>query len=225
MNLADALNQMLGGHLLEDDPLDPEADRFDKFVVVEGRREDNYPGRKSGLLKLPGVPDDDKVTTLLRHVHAKGDLPPGCEFLWDEWAAGAEQPAFDDSTWGELRLPHDWAIDGPFDSTQNPHTGALPIFGTGWYRKTFTLAATATGRFDALVYGAGLYAGTLAFAEAYPLLKGFHGSTSLGQVTIPQYFDLPYGLVVFAVVLMALGGFWGAGWVERAIAARAGRGR
>lgn len=50
------------------------------------------PEKILGLLKLPGVPDDDKVTTLLRHVHAKGDLPPGCEFLWDEWAAGAEQP-------------------------------------------------------------------------------------------------------------------------------------
>ena len=98
-------------------------------------------------------------------------------------------------------------------------------FVVGGYCPGTALAATATGRFDALVYGAGLYAGTLVFAEAYPVLKGFHGSTSLGQVTIPQYFDLPYGLVVFAVVLMALGGFWGAGWVERAIAARAGRGR
>lgn len=67
-------------------------------------------------------------------------------------SVGAEQPGFDDSTWGELRLPHDWAIDGPFDSTQNPHTGALPIFGTGWYRKTFTLAATAKGRVLTVVF-------------------------------------------------------------------------
>ncbi len=60
-------------------------------------------------------------------------------------APGAEQPDFNDSAWTELRLPHDWAIEGPFDSTQNPHTGALPIFGTGWYRKSFTLdAAFAT---------------------------------------------------------------------------------
>jgi len=28
-------------------------------------------------------------------------------------------------------------------------------------------------------------------------------------------FDLPYGLVVFAVVLMALGGFAGASWIEK----------
>ena len=43
-------------------------------------------------------------------------------------------------------MPHDWAIDGPFDPKQNPHTGALPIFGTGWYRKSFTLPESAKGR-------------------------------------------------------------------------------
>jgi beta-galactosidase len=61
-------------------------------------------------------------------------------------AQGAEQPNFDDRQWTALRLPHDWAIDGPFDPSLNPHTGALPIFGTGWYRKTFTLPENARGR-------------------------------------------------------------------------------
>ena len=50
-------------------------------------------------------------------------------------AGGAEQAAFDDSKWRDVRLPHDWAIEGPFDPKLNPHTGALPISGTGWYRK------------------------------------------------------------------------------------------
>ena len=60
---------------------------------------------------------------------------------------GAERPAFDDAKWQEVRLPHDWAIEGPFDSKLNPHTGALPISGTGWYRKTFTLPASLKGRY------------------------------------------------------------------------------
>ena len=51
-------------------------------------------------------------------------------------------------------------------------------------------------------------------------MKPFHTATAMGQVTIPQYFNLPYGLVVFAVVLMAIGGFAGAGWVEKWMAAR-----
>jgi hypothetical protein len=92
-------------------------------------------------------------------------------------------------------------------------------FVVGGYCPGTALVATATGRFDGLLYGAGLYAGTLVFAEIYPLVKPFHGATSMGQVTIPQYFNLPYGLVVFGVVLMAVGGFAGAGWVEKKMAA------
>ncbi len=93
-------------------------------------------------------------------------------------------------------------------------------FVIGGYCPGTALAATATGRVDALLYGLGLYAGTLVFAELYPLVAPLHGMTPLGQVTIPQYFDLPYGLVVFAVVLMAIGGFAGAGWIESRVAAR-----
>jgi len=61
-------------------------------------------------------------------------------------ADGAEQSTFDDSHWTTLRLPHDWAIDGPFDPKLNPHEGALRSFGTGWYRKSFTLPETARGK-------------------------------------------------------------------------------
>jgi beta-galactosidase len=70
----------------------------------------------------------------------------GWRFVREE-APGAEQPAFDDSSWAEVRLPHDWAIDGPFDPALNPHTGALPISGTGWYRKSFTVAEDLESRY------------------------------------------------------------------------------
>ena len=67
-------------------------------------------------------------------------------------AAGAEQPGFNDSQWRPLALPHDWAIEGPFDSKLNPHTGALPIFGTGWYRKSFTVPESAKGRYFSIEF-------------------------------------------------------------------------
>jgi beta-galactosidase len=67
-------------------------------------------------------------------------------------AQGAEQPGFDDSQWPDVRLPHDWAIDGPFDSRLNPHTGALPISGTGWYRKAFTIADAAGPHFVSIEF-------------------------------------------------------------------------
>ena len=60
-------------------------------------------------------------------------------------AQGAEAASFDDRSWQSVRLPHDWAIAGPYDHKANPHTGKLPWKGEGWYRKRFTLPASDTG--------------------------------------------------------------------------------
>jgi len=62
-------------------------------------------------------------------------------------APGAEQPSFDDSAWRQLNLPHDWAIEGPFDVQYNPHTGGLPVFGVAWYRKHFPVPVSDRGKY------------------------------------------------------------------------------
>jgi len=49
----------------------------------------------------------------------------------------AAQPAFDDSGWRNLDLPHDWAIEGPFMPELPNSTGMLASAGVGWYRKRF----------------------------------------------------------------------------------------
>ncbi len=64
---------------------------------------------------------------------------------------------FDDSDWNSIKIPHDWAIYGPFDkevdkqiikieqnneyeaSEKTGRTGALPFVGVGWYRTTLNL--------------------------------------------------------------------------------------
>ena len=53
---------------------------------------------------------------------------------------------FDDAAWKSVRLPHDWAVEGPFDLELPGDTGKLPWQGVGWYRKTFTVPATDAGR-------------------------------------------------------------------------------
>ncbi len=92
-------------------------------------------------------------------------------------------------------------------------------FVVGGYCPGTSCVAASTGKIDALVYLGGIFAGTFLFGELYPFLSGFYNSTAMGRMTIPQYFDLSYGLVVFLVVLMAIGGFAGAGWVEKRLAA------
>jgi Mn2+/Fe2+ NRAMP family transporter len=42
----------------------------------------------------------------------------------------------------------------------------------------------------------------------------------MGQVTLPEVLELPWGVVVFAVVVIAVLGFWGATKVERWIGSR-----
>jgi len=101
--------------------------------------------------------------------------------------------------------------------------GLLLGFGfvIGGYCPGTSVVAVSTGRIDALIYGGGILAGIFVFGEAYPAITGFVNSSDLGQLTIPQLFNLPYGLVLFAVLLMALGGFVGATAVEKILARKA----
>jgi beta-galactosidase len=57
----------------------------------------------------------------------------------------ADAPGFDDSAWQALTLPHDWSITQAPDPSQSNATGFFPG-GLGWYRKTFTLPASMTGK-------------------------------------------------------------------------------
>ena len=40
---------------------------------------------------------------------------------------GAEAISFDDDSWRKLNLPHDWAIEGPFDSKYNARCGHFMV--------------------------------------------------------------------------------------------------
>ncbi|MDQ8734516.1 glycoside hydrolase family 2 TIM barrel-domain containing protein [Paenibacillus sp. LHD-38] len=57
--------------------------------------------------------------------------------------AGAQQPGFDDSTWRQVNLPHDWSIELDFNpESPSTHEGGYLDGGVGWYRKAFTLPST-----------------------------------------------------------------------------------
>jgi hypothetical protein len=94
-------------------------------------------------------------------------------------------------------------------------------FIVGGYCPGTSVAATATGKIDALVFLGGMFAGTFLFAEMYPYVKGFHQSGSGEALTLPQALGLPYGVVVFAVVVMAVGAFYGASLLEQRFAVKA----
>ncbi|GLL08224.1 cellulose binding domain-containing protein [Dactylosporangium matsuzakiense] len=95
-------------------------------------------------------------------------------------ASGAQAPAFADTAWRHVDVPHDWSIEGPNPpadpfAQSAPSTGRggyLPS-GIGWYRKHFSLAATPAGRkvfveFDGVMANASVYVnGTLIGTHPY----------------------------------------------------------
>lgn len=95
-------------------------------------------------------------------------------------------------------------------------------FVIGGYCPGTSMVAMATGKIDAVLFVLGVMAGIFVYGEAWPAIQGFANSTPMGEVTLPQLTGLPYGLIVFLVVLLALGGFKGAEAVERWMARKEG---
>jgi beta-galactosidase len=56
------------------------------------------------------------------------------------------QPDFDDSSWQQINLPHDWAIAGPFTHSGGGGMGRLPSAGVGWYRKNLDIPTADAGK-------------------------------------------------------------------------------
>ncbi|MDR1763312.1 MAG: GDSL-type esterase/lipase family protein [Dysgonamonadaceae bacterium] len=52
------------------------------------------------------------------------------------------EPAYDDYSWQDVQLPHDWNITMKFSREAKGENAFLPG-STGWYRKTFTVPASA----------------------------------------------------------------------------------
>ena len=91
-------------------------------------------------------------------------------------------------------------------------------FVVGGYCPGTSVASLATGRIDGLVYALGIFAGTFLYAAIYPAIKDVVNATPMGPVTLPEVLGLPWGVIVFLVVVVAVAGFWGAtrieGWMQ-----------
>ena len=68
--------------------------------------------------------------------------------------------------------------------------------------------AAATGRADGLLVMLGMFAGVIGTGLAFGSISDFYASTARGSITLPQLLHVPYGVVVCAVVSMALIAFW-----------------
>lgn len=97
-------------------------------------------------------------------------------------------------------------------------------FTIGGYCPGTSFVSASTGRKDGMVFLLGIVFGIFVFGEIFPLIEGFYNSTNLGRVSLPDALGLTYGMVVFLIVLMAIGAFTLAGWGEKVMSKKAGRG-
>ncbi|HUZ07493.1 MAG TPA: beta-galactosidase GalA, partial [Candidatus Paceibacterota bacterium] len=97
--------------------------------------------------------------------HLGDDWPDALSLVNSGTGSGPAAEKFADSYWRTVNLPHDWAVELPFDQTADGGHGFKPLgtkFPTNsiaWYRRTFDLPASDSGKriwltFDGVMHDA-----------------------------------------------------------------------
>lgn len=95
------------------------------------------------------------------------------------------------------------------------------IMGIGFAMAGFcpgtSLAATAVGRIDGMVFFGGMFIGVFLFSESFSLFENMYYSGSQGAKMINSAFGISPELFTFFLVLAAVGMFFGAAWVQKKV--------
>ena len=84
--------------------------------------------------------------------HLGDDWPDAIDYWNAGHCRGAAAERFNDASWRVVNLPHDWAIELPFDQTADRGHGykalgtTFPRNSVGWYRRTFALPKEDKGK-------------------------------------------------------------------------------
>ncbi|RYG32199.1 DUF4982 domain-containing protein, partial [bacterium] len=148
----------------------------------------------------PKGPND--LVVLVENTAAGGGINGGVRFEIPRAESTPKQalPAFDDRRWRAVHLPHDYVVEGKFDPRGDVSHGTQPK-PIGWYRKTFTLPASAEGKaiwldFDGAYRNATVYlngeklgtesSGYIGFRHDISLRVKFGKPNTLAVVTDPR---------------------------------------
>ncbi len=106
-----------------------------------------------------------------------------CKFhlgdLQDAWYKG-----FDDSSWEDVTLPHDWSVSLPFSQEYSSGTGYL-AGGIGWYRLRFRLPESCRGKKITLCFD-GIYKNSQIWCNSYYLGKRPNGYVPISYDITPM---------------------------------------
>ena len=141
--------------------------KFYRYATVQEADSLIYDVRPEVIAEKDGKAADSKPTeavavTSNRHVLKPWILPTGNAFIKDpgkRYTRPAGDPGsdfpfvqagFNDQSWENVNLPHDWAIKGPFykgwGTPIGGGMGRLPSQGVAWYRKALKIPASDAGK-------------------------------------------------------------------------------
>jgi beta-galactosidase len=98
------------------------------------------------------------------------------------YAVGAAALKFDDSAWRTVDLPHDWAVELPFDSRGSGSHGYkaigrnFPENSVGWYRKSFTVPNSDLGKRISIEFD-GVFRDSIVWVNGFYLGRESSGYT------------------------------------------------
>lgn len=102
-----------------------------------------------GKLVEPVTPPTAKSVDINRYDGAREttvNFDEGWKFNLGD-VSGGQNTSLNDSAWSAINVPHDWSISLPFnEKSLAAHGGGFLDGGIGWYRKTFSLPASAAGQ-------------------------------------------------------------------------------
>src|ERR1035437_5713650 len=99
--------------------------------------------------------------------HLGDDWPDALSLVNSGTGSGPASEKFSDTYWRVVNLPHDWAVELPFDQTADGGHGfkalgtKFPTNSIGWYRRTFELPAGDSGKRTWLTFDGGMHDATV----------------------------------------------------------------
>jgi hypothetical protein len=93
------------------------------------------------------------------------------------------------------------------------------IMGAGFIMGGFcpgtSFCGAAIGKLDAMIFIVGLFIGVYIFAFGYPMFETLYKATPMGAQKISTMLDISDGVFALILVVVALGMFYAAEWVEK----------
>jgi beta-galactosidase len=161
---------------------------------IEAGHKQDAPGARAAQ----PAPDGPRQRLLLDfgwrfHLGHAGDAAQDFNFRGNFSKTGGFGPVataeFDDGDWKPVDLPHDWAVELPFQNDPAlaskgfyPLGRAYPATSIGWYRRVFELPASAAGKRISIEFDG-------AYREAMVVFNGFYIGRHIGGYD-PFRFDV-----------------------------------